>query len=366
MGSLDISPAAAHRGSFSPKAEKRLIVGCAAAFAVIVLAIIAGFGIAAYRTMEFSPEAKVTEYLEAIEDGRFGDAAALAPPDIADGNQILLTNEVGAATTERLTSFEIRSVSVDGDRATVEAEMEMNGSRTWEVFELTRSGTAFFVFPVWELVPPKYSVVFMNAEAEVDSLDVNGVEVDASAATAPQDGPYATNPDVGLIPLPAFPGTYPITPLYSSEYVEADAMTLRMEPGGSTDQEGDWTPRLSAAGEARVNELVAEQIDACYAGQTEPRLSDEGLCRRIQAPISDKADGIPGRWQVDAYPQMEALKMSEGWQIYPGDAQKGQATYTYTGAGGAGEKTYTRTMVGMFGNLTVNDDGDVEIDWDEY
>lgn len=353
----------------SPRAKKGLLVGGIAIGAAVLLAIAAGIGISVANGTVFSPTTKVEAYMSAVVDGRFGDAAELAPPNIANGNRVLLTNEVGAATTERISSYTIDQTTVEGDWASVTVTSELDGVSKTQMFELARTGNSFLIFPEWTLQSPEYGYVSMPVSA-AGTLSVNGVEVDASSVSVPRVGePYSSIGVEGLAPLPAFPGTYTITRETSSEYLDVDEVTVAVSGSGPAHESGTWAPTLNAKGFERVNELVKAEIDACFKDHTESTFPSDSTCRSINSSIYvyGRADGTPASWSVTSYPLVSLQETSDGWSLSTN--QRGKTTYTYMrerfGTEEATEERVEGTL-SVSGDVTVNDEGDLEVVLDRY
>ncbi|MDO5645977.1 MAG: hypothetical protein Q4G21_09885 [Dermabacter sp.] len=372
-GSVPVGPPVAEpvpaSAPLSPRAKKGLLVGGIAIGAAVLLAIAAGIGISVANGTVFSPTTKVEAYMSAIEDGRFGDAAELAPPNIANGNRVLLTNEVGAATTDRISSYTVDQTTVQGDWASVTVTSELDGVSQTQVFELARTGNSFLIFPEWTLQPPEYGYVSMPVSA-AGTLSVNGVEVDASSATVPREGAYTS---MGMmedsVPLPAFPGTYTITREVSSEYLDVDEVTVAVSGSGPAHESGTWAPTLNAKGFERVNELVKAEIDACFKDHTESTFPLDSTCRSLNSSIYvyGRADGTPASWSVTSYPLVSLQETSDGWSLSTN--QRGKTTYTYMQKRfGTEEPTEEREegTLSVSGDVTVNDEGDLEVVLDRY
>lgn len=353
----------------SPRAKKGLLVGGIAIGAAVLLAIAAGIGISVANGTVFSPTTKVEAYMSAVVDGRFGDAAELAPPNVATGNRVLLTNEVGAATTERISSYTIDRTTVEGDWASVTVTSELDGVSKTQMFELARTGNSLLIFPEWTLESPEYGYVSMPVSA-AGTLSVNGVEVDASSVSVPRVGePYSSIGVEGLAPLPAFPGTYTITRETSSEYLDVDEVTVAVSGSGPAHESGTWAPTLNAKGFERVNELVKAEIDACFKDHTESTFPSDSACRSLNSYVYvyGRADGTPASWSVTSYPLVSLQETSDGWSLSTN--QRGKTTYTYMQKRFGTEETTEEREEGTLsvsGDVTVNDEGDLEVVLDRY
>lgn len=260
---------AAPREPMTTEAKRRLLLILGLVGAALALVVAAIVTVVVVSSTVFSPKHQVEEYLDAVSAGSFGKASQLAPPNADNANRVLLTDEVGAKTTQRLTSYTIDDVKVSGDDAAVSATLEYDGKRSQKTFSVHRSGSRFVVFPEWKLADPEYSTVTFTVPKGLETVKVNGVAIPVAKLKTTGDEEGFTYAE-----LPALPGSYEFTADAPSEYVQTVPATAVIGPDGATDPNmgavflGD---EITPKGLEKLQADVNAKIDACAAtGQASP------------------------------------------------------------------------------------------------
>lgn len=324
-----------------------LIIGGALA-ALLVLLIGAIIAINVIASSVFGPSKPVEQYLDALKAGDAETAIAINDPNVPSAQRVLLTNPVATKAGDRISSYSISKVEVDGDVAHVTAKITQDGVTDTQSFTLDRTGRAYLVFPEWTVRPSDYPQVTVHVAAKDAKLRINGADVDFSKIID----------ESGVVTLPVLPGTYTADEIVTSDVIESvpAKVVVRMD-GGDGGIDGEiLSPgvKLTDAGIKQVNESVRKQLDEC-ATQTSP--NPDGC------PFSVWLFGADtGTWKIDTYPEIEiADTEDDGYMISTTTA--GKATFSYTQTLGdqkTNEKADTEFQVS--GYVLLNDDGTVTAD----
>lgn len=256
-GAAGDAPAAAVR-AVDPRSARRILVVVALAAVVVVGAVVARGAVA---STVFAPERPVERYLAALEAGDASAALALADPDVARAERVLLTNAVYEDAEARPTGARILGVERDraAGTAVVTVAWDQDGVKSEHDFTVRRVGSRFGVFDDWEIVAPPVSVVDLGAlpGEGPETVLVNGVEVDVADPSSPS--------------FVAFPGRWEVTLPDAGPNLQSSTATLLVtapgvppRPVGSADDLPLRYSLTEAALEAAV-EQAREQLDGCLA-----------------------------------------------------------------------------------------------------
>lgn len=355
-----VAPAAAPK-PMSPKAKRTLIISGAAVGGLVLFAIASAIVVSVLNGTVFSPKNQVETYLTAVQQGRFGDAAKIAPPNIENANRVMLTNEIGKGAKNRLESFKIKDVKVDGDVATVTASTTTNGVSEEVTYTVHKDGTTALIFPEWKMKSPTYQV--MEIEPVATTLVVNGQDVDISKAAVPSSEEYGAGSYGETVPFAVLPGTYSVAEKATGPHVQASTATFTVPAAGQVSQEGAYGLQLNDAGKQHVNDLVKQKIDACFKDQTTPELSGEG-CEDFSASAWSFDPTHPGSWKINSYPTIEVIEDQGGWYFTSTDTGEAEFSYKYQLFDTLESDTATSSL-SVYGTVIVNDKGEVEVEYED-
>jgi len=265
---------------------------------VITAVVIAAVWVGAVVTLNytlFSPGGYVMSYLSALEQGKFGEAAARAgldtvPAALPDAEKRIESPSIGG------------SLAVNADDVVVQALYFLDGVPGESLFTLTRLPRTLGLFDRWEFRDTPVSVVSASVLG-ADEVLVNGHTLDEATTMA----------GVELL----YPGRYTVS--WSSAWLATDTVELIVE----TSQ--PQTVRLVAM---PTPELIARATTA-----VEQFLSDcttSGVLQPASCPFGvSLTDRVVGDvvWEVTRVPRI-VLAMREDELSWRLDALDGEATLT--------------------------------------
>jgi hypothetical protein len=230
------------RKPLSAKGKKVLILSAAVAGTGIVLGALVGV----LQSTVFGPGSTAQSYMSNIADGKFGGAASLLKDE--PSNDMLLTDEVGATVTNRITDLVIGDVVATENSAYANATYSQAGEEHQVTISLEKVGSKMFFFDDWRVASPTPSgISISNFEGRA------GAQLTVGSTNAGEISAENTN-------VLAFPGNYKLK-IGESEYLsatEADAV-VRFE--GTTSVR--LTDTLNASGLAKAQEAIDTWLTAC-------------------------------------------------------------------------------------------------------
>ncbi|UMG93558.1 hypothetical protein [Nocardioides sp. TF02-7] len=263
--------------------------------ALIGVGVVGGLGLVGFVAVSvvgstmFDPEQRAEAYLDALVDGAAAEALELAPVDGDEAADALLTDEVYGAADDRITGYEITQVEELGDTVLVTVDLEGVEEGDDVTLTLESDGRSGLFFEDWKLVDGGLATeVTVSVPEDSASLQVNGVEVEASAGT-----------DVDLW---ALPGSYTFDPYGDSEWLTPVDAPTTVTPGYGGTYAEIPEPEPSAALEELVDAELAAWVEGCMAAtEAAPAGCPSGdlpLWRRAAEPHLDPrhdAVGLVGR-----------------------------------------------------------------------
>ncbi|EWS81745.1 hypothetical protein BF93_15425 [Brachybacterium phenoliresistens] len=348
------APAAVAR-PLSAKARRRVLAGGIAVGTLAVLAVAATIAIGVVSSMFFSPGKQVEAYLGAVQDGDYGQAVSISPPNVSHGQRVLLSDQIGAATEGGISGYTIDSVETEGEIATVTATLEQDGVRSEQVFVLERTGRSFLLFPHWELEDVQLAEVYTYLPMDGSRvIEVNGVSVDL------QDVPTEIDEEgFEMARLPVLPGRYTVTYPNDSPYLDQMPIEFSISAGGDPVEPAYAFPsyEVNAEGEKAVSAQVVADLDECAQQEvTEP----DGC------PFSTYVYGADsGTWSITTYPEVTLTNMGEGYFYAESEYGSGEAVFTYQYEqwdGTTTEETRT-TSFSISASVVFAADGSIAIDY---
>lgn len=362
------APAPAQQGAqptpMSPSAKRKIAIGGAIVGGLALFAIVGAIVVSVLSSTLFSPKNEVEAYMSALQEGRFGDAAEAAPPNIPTANRALMTNEVGKATKNRVESYTIGKVEVNDDVASVPVTFSVDGVKQEATYTVKKTGSQFVLFPDWTMETPEYKTIELSGGSPNMAFDVNGVTVDTSKAKVPTSGPH-TEAYEG-VPFTAFPGTYDVTFKAESEYLDANKATVTVpgEKEADVNQEGAFYPTLNAKGEEQITTMAKKKVDECFKGQTGPELTGNP-CEGFSATPYSMVEGSKGTWKVKSYPELTVEPNEEGW--YFSTQENGEATFSYMSETfmDEQEKQEETSYLSVSGFAYIDDKNELKVEYEE-
>lgn len=294
------------------------------------LAVIIGGAGAAYwwlNTQVYTPERQVVQHLHHLVAGELNQALALAPQEVGAAAAPLSEDAVKAAKN-RYTDQQIKSVAVNGDKATVVAQVRQNGNPVELTYKLQAGQTKqAMLFTTWSIPSFKYPVITTKVNAAASLLNVNGQHIDLNTnAHMPED-----IRDEAEISFMVLPGDYKLTTLSRTEFFNpAGEKNFSVASADTITESGDGelALKLNDAGVAEVKRLANAQIDACL----QQTVSAPVGCNFEAWTISSYKDGS---WELGSYPEL-VVNTDRGVFAGGGKSEQGaagRAVFHYTSWG---------------------------------
>ncbi|EMY33773.1 hypothetical protein D477_013220 [Arthrobacter crystallopoietes BAB-32] len=315
-----VQDAAQQPQPLSAAAKKRLKVGAAVAGGAAVLVIV---GVVAYNVLAnsvFAPERQVERYLDALRDGDAGTATQILDPNVASAERVLLSNEIFSASEDRISSYTIRDVSIEGGTAMIEAELVQDTKSTPLTFVLEKAGTAAVLFNEWRMVSGADWNMSIQLPEGQSSVTVNGVQVDIPVPEG--NGMFA--PEAAV--LPVFPGTYIVEPPQGSKYISYGSeqpVTVSASPAESGGAGAVFEAGLTEAVSTDAIAQATAHLEKCLAAK---EFQPEG-CPNSAFSWGDEEDYRSISWSLETEPEYQVNEGRDGdLRLY---AAGGEATVSY-------------------------------------
>jgi hypothetical protein len=201
------------------------------------------------KTPEEAATASLKVYLDAMVSGDASTMQTLLPNTSAGASSALLDNSVYSAAT-RPDDYTITAVAVHGDRASVTADIPVNGRPYAAEFTLAKDAHALNGWAI--ATGPKSSISVKDVQRVTR---VNGVSVDLSKVR-------------GTVALPALPGVYKFAAPDDTDAVryEGADVTVVVAPGAAAEVRGaplTFTPTLTEKGEQKAVAAVRAHVEKC-------------------------------------------------------------------------------------------------------
>lgn len=245
-----------------------------------VLVVILGLTYYFVQKNVYSQEATVKRYVTALENGNFTEANNLVDwtsSNVPDGTRVLMNNNTGKNTENRIANSSITDLSYDSKRVTY----KINGQESYFNVELTPPKQEWLVFSSYKIKYPTISSLPVEVPSSIKKLNINGtlVNLDKYKKSSKKDERYGytdgNNSDSTRYSIPVYPGTYTVKPVIDSPFVEADSIkdVTVFGAGSSAD-----TTVVNLVATNRLAKGIAiavkKEIDKCVAS-TEPEVSKE-------------------------------------------------------------------------------------------
>lgn len=299
-------------------------VALAAAIAVAVALAI----VVPPAARQAQPDIPVRAYLQALTKGDVPAALKLGRITPAAGDR-LLTTAAYATASDRITSFTITSVRVEGDTAIVGARVRQGGTGYTATFATERE-SGFPGLTPWRL-----------AAQQLPQLDIavtgpSGLPVTVAGVT------LTTKADA--MSQRVLPGTYVVAAAPNPDYTVA-SQTVRATFTAAA-HPAQLTVALTAAGKAKAQESASAWIAKCAASTD---LVPSGC--PFHSAVEPGITVLDGHWTVSAQPTLAFGTWSTavgGWVV----TSETPGTVTYTGRATRGGRLGTAST-GAFSFFVV-------------
>ena len=282
----------AQRAPMDPATKKRIRLIAIIVGTLILLAVLATVVFSVLSRTVFGPDNQAEDLLRSVTDGNATHAAEIANPNVSSGQRALLTDDVYGATQNRISSYEIKDTTIDGDRATVNATVTQDGVTTPVALPMV-SDSRDGLFKSWRVDEsagvPLYQALTVEVPAGVGELDVNGKKVSVDTQGQPHTVEYTV-----------LPGDYAVGVSSSSKYVTYGGNQVAEIRAGSPSSAPvmSFQPSFTPALEEDLTKQLNATLDRC-AQSTE--FEPEG-CPFGYSIYGDDEDYRNPRWSIQRYP----------------------------------------------------------------
>lgn len=295
-----------HREPLGRRAKTAWIATGISVVGVIVL-IVAGVIVRGhFAGTQYSPQAKVENYLQAIVEGNASDAMDLWAPNVTSAERVLLTDEIYAAAENRPTEFEIGTVTESGDGASIAATLTVDSKKYDVSFELEKAGTAAVVFDDWRIVSGPQQTIKIGDVSQV--AQVNGVGVDLSEIAVTEFADENDHQWDELADIPVLPGDYVFAaPEADGLFTYGDDQVARALPNADfqvgweqleAPQFASFTAKWTDDAQQKAIDQVQGRIDECMkSDQFVPELCQNSLT--MNDPGYMAVTGIKRSWETE-------------------------------------------------------------------
>ncbi|MEA5455807.1 hypothetical protein SPF06_13815 [Sinomonas sp. JGH33] len=350
-------PALAPRKPLSPRAKRTLVVTVGAGAVLAVLAIGAAITLSVLKGSN-GPDKPVTGYLQALVDGQASKALSLSDPNVANEQRVLLDDAVYSKAARRIDGFSIISTKVNGDSATVVAEVRQSGRKQESTFSL-RKDNPNLLGDNWKLTSALLGKLTISADVQLHKATVNGQDIPVSFAS---NGYSLKGPQ-----LPVLPGEYTIELPASEKYLTAQKVVVLV----SID---DYT------GMARLDVEPSEALITEAAAQADAHLAE--CLKSTEARPQDCPFGIYAtsstirnlRWALVKKPsyrlaQDYAASGTSGWTLRTDDRGEAKADFERDRSYGFGTPEWksdsSSSSVSFSAKVSVQN-GSVRLEYSRY
>jgi len=260
-------PGQPSRAPLSPRAKRRprRVVSIVGAAGVL---LVAGFIAVGVANATRGPDGVVRTYVEALAKGDATSATKSVDPGIPSDQRTLLTDAALKQADHRLSVQSVRTVSTQGDSASVEAVLAVDGQRFTHTFTVHRGANDFAVLNTWVLSEPLLSRVTVGASAHTNILmgDIKVPLIEGS------ENDYGYKGSVWV-----YPGTYTFTAA-SNKYmtpVPATVSVLAGSAGSDPTSQPDAAIVRLTPNDALKQFVLAQAQDRVMACATVPTNVDD-------------------------------------------------------------------------------------------
>ena len=330
-----VPPAPAGPGFFDrlkePKLRRRVIWIGSAVGAIVVLLIAAAIVIGQINQRVHGPEARVREYLAALEEGSASEAIEMISTSSGTSASDALSDAVYAETPNRPTGAQITGTTIGGTYATVDVKYTQGGREVTEQFSLERRGKNG-LFDIWRITIYSTGELFTSSSNSGTVL-LNGVEIEVGSTNS----------------MSVFPGEYTVT-LPESKYVDASTETVTVY-GSELVTVPRLTTQINSTFESEAKKLMDTTITECMSST---ELEPEGCPNSTYT--SQTINDV--KWTLDTAP---TFTYSEGLDAnsFRVRSDNGRATVSGTyGAGSYAEGEAYSSTYSLYISGTITIDGD--------
>lgn len=249
------APAQSPAVSFTPMSDKSRRRVKRAIVTIVVLAVLGGVGALSimFANWTRTPEATVRQYLAYLAAGNASAATAMVDPGLPNEQRGFLTNDVMASAKSRIVVEDVVATPYGGNKVTtVTATMQLDGERFTYSFGLIATEPTFGVLKNWKMQNALIARVNVTGK-KVSYFTVGGVKGAINTGVMTNGTDYMF-----------YPGVYTFTAADTTDYIDADPVTLRVKADMVSNTKGVAASSVKLTG-AYNDALASVALDAAVA-----------------------------------------------------------------------------------------------------
>ena len=249
------APAQSPAVSFTPMSDKSRRRVKRAIVTIVVLAVLGGVGALSimFANWTRTPEATVRQYLDYLAAGNASAATAMVDPGLPNEQRGFLTNDVMASAKSRIVVEDVVATPYGGNKVTtVTATMQLDGERFTYSFGLIATEPTFGVLKNWKMQNALIARVNVTGK-KVSYFTVGGVKGAINTGVMTNGTDYMF-----------YPGVYTFTAADTTDYIDADPVTLRVKADMVSNTKGVAASSVKLTG-AYNDALASAALDAAVA-----------------------------------------------------------------------------------------------------
>ncbi|MDO4917935.1 hypothetical protein [Kocuria sp.] len=280
------------REPMDPAKKKRIRLIAIIVGALVLLGVAAAVVFSILSRTVFGPDHQAEDLLRSVQDGKASAVTDTADPNVNTGQRGLLTDDVYGAAQNRISSYEVKDTDIDGDHATVHANVTQDGVTTpvdVPMVSDSRNG----LFKSWRVDDssslPLYQTFSVEVPAGVNELDVNGQKI----AVDEQDQSHTQQ-------FTVLPGDYAVGVSSASKYVTYGGEQVAQMRAGSQamDSSMSFSSSFTPALEEDLTKQLNAKLDTCAKSA---EFAPEG-CPFEYSIFGNKKDYRNPVWSIERYP----------------------------------------------------------------
>lgn len=242
----------------------------------------------------FSPQRTAMRYVDAIAQGRYDEANAMADPGIPAERTRLLTDRAFAGPAIRDVSVSETIGSRDGSVRILFSYTLGDARRAGDVRVTNRR---WLPFPEWRITEPLTSTLTVSSDHRAGALNVNGIEVSAGNGESASEG---------KVTYTVYPGQYRIS-LANTEYMTAEPVTVAVGFQREARARLD-VGKTDGLGEA-IRKAIDEKIRSCDGAKGR---TPAGCPFEYQVWSWNKDGYRNFEWKVTQQPELRQIRFGDG------------------------------------------------------
>ncbi|RLZ03693.1 hypothetical protein CWC38_04305 [Kocuria tytonicola] len=289
------------RTPMDPAKKKRIRLIAIIVGALVLLGVVAAVVFSILSRTVFGPDNQAEELLQSVQNGKASAVTDAANPNVNTGQRALLTDGVYGAAQNRISSYEVKDTEINGDHATVHANVTQDGVTTpvdVPMVSDSRNG----LFKSWRVDDaagvPLYQTFSVEIPAGVGELTVNDQKITVDT----QNGTHTQQ-------FTVLPGDYAVGVASPGKYVTYGGKQVAEIRAGAQSMESSmaFSRSFTPALEQDLTKQLNAKLDTCAkSADFEPQ-----GCPFEYSIFGDKKDYQNPSWTIERYPTYSVSSPSE-------------------------------------------------------